>query len=91
MSTTLTGAVSPKGTLTATMTQKRSLNATVKPAERLTASMSKPQAFNPLPYVTVDDDGKVLKVKDGQWGVGLDDTAEPLSNLEIEALINNSI
>ncbi len=42
-----------------------------------------------LPAVTEEDNGKVLKVQDGQWTKGSDETAEALSNLEIEALLNN--
>lgn len=39
-----------------------------------------------LPTVTEKDEGKVLKAQKGQW-VAEDDTADALSNLEIESLL----
>ena len=41
-----------------------------------------------LPKVTEEDNGKLLKVKGGQWSAAEDD-CRPLSNLEIENLLNN--
>ena len=42
-----------------------------------------------LPRVTEEDDGKVLKVHSGEWSVREDETARPLTNIEIENLLNN--
>lgn len=41
-----------------------------------------------LPTVTEEDNGKVLKVQSGQWSAA-EDECRPLSNLEIEKLLNN--
>lgn len=41
-----------------------------------------------LPTVTEEDNGKVLKVQDGDWSVEEDD-ATALTNLEIEELLKN--
>lgn len=49
-----------------------------------------PQRFgSSLPKVTDKDDGKVLKAQNGQWSIGEDETADALSNLEIENLLKN--
>lgn len=42
-----------------------------------------------LPTVTEKDNGKVLKAQNGQWVTEEDETAEALSNLEIETLLKN--
>ena len=42
-----------------------------------------------LPKVTEEDNGKVLKVQSGQWSATEDEDCRPLSNLEIEKLLNN--
>ena len=44
-----------------------------------------------LPTVTEKDDGKVLKVQSGQWSKGTDETAEALTNSEIEELLKNFV
>ena len=40
-----------------------------------------------LPTVTRQDDGKVLTVHDGKWSAQEDE--DPLTNIEIEKLLNN--
>ena len=46
--------------------------------------------FGPdLPTVTDEDNGKVLKAQDGKWTAQEDETATPLSNLDIEAILSN--
>ena len=42
-----------------------------------------------LPTVTDNDEGKILKAQGGKWTVQDDQTAEALSNLEIENLLKN--
>lgn len=42
-----------------------------------------------LPTVTNGDEGKILKAQGGKWTVQEDETAEALSNLEIEELLKN--
>lgn len=42
-----------------------------------------------LPTVTDKDEGKSLKVQGGKWTPQEDETAEALSNLEIEKILNN--
>ncbi len=44
-----------------------------------------------LPTVTEEDNGKVLKAQGGKWLVQEDETARPLTNLEIEELIKKFI
>lgn len=43
-----------------------------------------------LPPVTENDEGKILAVQDGKWTVSADGN-RPLSNFEIEKIINSSI
>jgi hypothetical protein len=42
-----------------------------------------------LPSVTEKDEGKVLMVQGGKWTAQEDEDCRPLSNLEIEKLLNN--
>jgi hypothetical protein len=42
-----------------------------------------------LPTVTEKDEGKALKVQGGKWTAQEDETAEALSNIEIENLLKN--
>ena len=42
-----------------------------------------------LPAETDKDEGKALKVQGGKWAAQEDETAEALSNLEIEKILNN--
>ena len=42
-----------------------------------------------LPAVTDEDEGKILKAQGGKWTVEEDETAEALSNIEIEELLRN--
>ena len=49
-----------------------------------------PESFGtPLPEVSDEDNGKVLKAQGGQWVAKEDETAESLSNIEIENLLKN--
>lgn len=45
------------------------------------------EGFTSLPTITEKDDGKVLKAQNCQWVADEDETAEALSNLEIEELL----
>lgn len=47
------------------------------------------EEFSPLPTITENDNGKVLKAQGGKWAVQEDETSEALSNLEIEELLKN--
>lgn len=42
-----------------------------------------------LPTVTDKDEGKALKVQGGKWTPQEDESAEALSNHEIEKILNN--
>ena len=42
-----------------------------------------------LPTVTEEDNGKILTVQGGKWTAQEDEDCRPLSNLEIEKLLNN--
>lgn len=42
-----------------------------------------------LPAVTEKDEGKKLTVHDGKWTAQEDEDCKPLTNLEIEKLLNN--
>lgn len=42
-----------------------------------------------IPTVTDKDEGKVLKAQGGKWTAQEDETAEALSNLEIEEILKN--
>lgn len=49
-----------------------------------------PQRFGtPLPTITDNDEGKILKAQGGKWTVQEDETADALQNTEIEQLLRN--
>lgn len=78
---TLTGVNVPAGTIIWGVTVGTPIS-TEKLAENL-------EDFSPLPIITENDNGKVLKAQGGKWTVQDDATAKALSNLEIEELIEN--
>lgn len=90
----MNATVSQSGTLKAEVKTQVSLNGQMKAQTELNGYASKPEMLYVgalLPNVTEEDDGKVLKVRDGQWSKGLDETAEALTNSEIEELLNNFV
>lgn len=80
--------------MNANISQSGTLKANIKSQGVLKGVISKPLIINAgsqLPTVTEKDDGKVLKVQGGLWSKGSDETAEALTNSEIEAILNGFV